>query len=184
MGIITYVTRGRSGWERLSEGHVEGFAGVERHAPGVGPLELLPAEVGTHLVEAVLAVVRFKFLPRLPDWVEGALRDAVEHGCLVPVARVRGEACQAEAGVSNTGTVPVVAAYSQGRGEAGSRAAGVVVLAKYPAHVDRQVEDFSPDGLYSLGCLLQISPGGGDVSGAQRLNASAIVREVGEEMVA
>src|SRR5215472_3700273 len=35
------MSRGQgSGWEGLSRGHVESFGGVERHALGVGPLEL------------------------------------------------------------------------------------------------------------------------------------------------
>jgi hypothetical protein len=44
--------------EGVSRGQVKGLAGAECHACGVGPAELLRAEVGAHLVEAVLAVAR------------------------------------------------------------------------------------------------------------------------------
>src|SRR6516225_4448503 len=122
--------------EGLSGSQVKSLAGAERHAPGVGSIELLLAEVGAHLVEAVPAVARLELLPRLFGWVERGLREAVEHGRPVPVARVRGQARQAEAGVGDTETVPVAAADPQGFVEAGSRAVRVVVLAPHPAHVD------------------------------------------------
>src|SRR6266516_590272 len=64
---------GRSGWEGLSGGQVEGLVGAEVHALGIGSLELFLAEVGAHLAEAVVAVARFKFLPRLSGWVEEGL---------------------------------------------------------------------------------------------------------------
>jgi len=76
--------------EGLSGSQVEGLIGADRHARGVGLLELLLAEVTAHLVEAVLAVVRFKLLPRLSGPVEEGLRDAMEYGRLAPVADVRG----------------------------------------------------------------------------------------------
>lgn len=63
----------------------------------MGSVELVLAEVGAHLAEAVPAIARFKLLPRLPSGVEEGLRDAVERGRPVPVARVRGQARQAEA---------------------------------------------------------------------------------------
>ncbi len=69
-------------------------------------LELLLAEVGAHLAEAVLAVVGLELLPRLSSWVKEGLRGAVERGRLVSVARVRGQARQAETGVGNAGTGP------------------------------------------------------------------------------
>ena len=37
---------------------------AERHALGVGSPGLLLAEVGAHLVEAIVAVARFELLPR------------------------------------------------------------------------------------------------------------------------
>jgi hypothetical protein len=46
----------------------------------VGLLELLLAEVGAHLAEAVLAVVGLELLPRLSSWVKEGLRGAVERG--------------------------------------------------------------------------------------------------------
>jgi len=78
----------------LSGDQVEGLAGAERHALGVGLVELLLAEVGAHLLQAVLAIERFKLLPWLPGWVDESLRDAVEHSRPVPVIRVRGQARQ------------------------------------------------------------------------------------------
>jgi len=74
----------RSGWEGSSGGEVQGLVGAECRAHGIGRLELLLAETGAHLGEAVLAVARFKLLPRLPGWVEEGLRDAVEHGRPAP----------------------------------------------------------------------------------------------------
>ena len=76
----------------LSGGEVQGLVGAECHAHGIGRLELLLTETGAHLGEAVLAVARFKLLPRLPGWVEEGLRDAVEPGRPAPVARVGGQA--------------------------------------------------------------------------------------------
>ena len=103
---------------------VEDLVRAERHASGVGSLELLRAEVGAHLVEAVLEVARFKFSPRLSSPVEEGLRSAVERSRAVPVASVRGQARQAEAGVGDTETIPVATADPQGCLEAGSRTSG------------------------------------------------------------
>jgi len=133
---------------------VEDLVRAERHASGVGSLELLRAEVGAHLVEAVLEIARFKFSPRLSSPVEEGLRSAVERSRAVPVASVRGQARQAEAGVGDTETIPVATADPQGCLEAGSRTVGVTVLAQHPAHVDRQVHGFAPDGPHSLCRLL------------------------------
>jgi hypothetical protein len=51
--------RSVSGGPGGSEGEVEGLVEAERLTLGVGAFELLLAEGGTHLVEAVMAVVRF-----------------------------------------------------------------------------------------------------------------------------
>jgi len=55
-------------------------------------LGLLLAQVSAPLVEAVLAVARFEFLPRLSGLVEDGLRGAVQQGRPVPVGRVGGQA--------------------------------------------------------------------------------------------
>ena len=169
---------GRSG------GQVEGLAGAERHAPCVGLLELLLAEMGAHLLDAVAAVARIGVIPRRPGRAEEGLGDAVEQGRPAPVARVGSQARQAEAGVGHAGTVPDAAADPQGCLEAGSRAVRVAVLAQHPAHVDRQAEAFEPDCLHSLCRLVQVSPGGGDVPGAQGVKAGVVVEVVGIQMVA
>ena len=58
--------RQRSGRARSSEGQVEGLLEAERHALGVGPLQLLIAQVRARLVQAVPAVARVELLPRNP----------------------------------------------------------------------------------------------------------------------
>jgi len=119
---------------------VEGLVEAECHALGVGLLELLLAEVGAHLVQAVPAVARFKRLPRCSRSVEEGLRGAVEHGGLAPVTRVRGQAGQAETGDGDTGTVPVAAADPQGCPEAGSRAVGSLYWRRtQPVRIDRSM---------------------------------------------
>lgn len=50
--------------EGFSGGQVEGLIGAERHALGVGLFELLSAEMGAHLVQAVASIGGFKVLPR------------------------------------------------------------------------------------------------------------------------
>jgi len=82
----------RLGRVGLTGGQVEGLVEAECHAPGVVLLGLLLAEVGAHLVEAVLAVARFQLLPCLPGSVEDCLRGAVQQGRPVPVGRVGGQA--------------------------------------------------------------------------------------------
>ena len=178
------MSRGKIRRGGLSGGQVECLIGAERHACGVGPVELLLAEVGAHLVQAVPAVACFKLLPRLPGPAEEGLRNAVEHGRPVPVTRIGGQARQAETGEGDTGTIPVAAAHPQGGLEAGSRAAGVAVLVQHPAHVDRQVDAFFPAGPHSLCRLLQVGSGGGDVAGAQGMNAGVVGQVIGNEVVA
>lgn len=68
------------------EGHVEGLLEAERGALGVDPVELLLAEVRTHLVEAVLAVARLALFPPLSGLVKKGLRGAVQLTGSVPVA--------------------------------------------------------------------------------------------------
>jgi hypothetical protein len=46
-----------------SEGQVKGLVDAERHALGVSPVGLLFAEARPDVVEAVLAIARFEFLP-------------------------------------------------------------------------------------------------------------------------
>jgi len=64
------------------------------------------------------------------------------------------------------------------------RAVGVVVLAQYPAHVDGQVGVFVPDCPHGLYRLVQMGPGGGDVTGAQGVDAGDGVQGLGNDMVA
>jgi len=59
-------------------------------------------EAGPHLVQAVLAVARLVFYPPMSGPVEKSLRGAVQLTGSVPVAQVRGETRQAEAGVGQT----------------------------------------------------------------------------------
>jgi hypothetical protein len=68
------------------EGHVEGLLEAERGAVGVGPAELLLAEVRTYLVQAVLAEARLAWFPPLSGPVKKGLRGAVQHRRSVPVA--------------------------------------------------------------------------------------------------
>ena len=91
-----------SGGPGGSEGEVEGLVDAECLALGVGALELLLAEGGTHLAEAVLAVAGFGLLPGFTGPVQKDLGDTVQLPGPVPVARVGGEACQAKAGVGQT----------------------------------------------------------------------------------
>ena len=75
----------------MLEGQVEGFLEVERHALGVGALQLLITQVRTRLVQAVPAVTRIEFLPRIARPVLKGLRDAVQRSRPVPVARATGQ---------------------------------------------------------------------------------------------
>ena len=93
--------RWRSGRARCWESQVEGLLKAERHTLGVGPLQLLIAQVRTRLVEAVLTVARIEFLPRTARPVNKRLRDAVQRSCPVPVARIAGQAGQAKAGLGH-----------------------------------------------------------------------------------
>jgi hypothetical protein len=68
--------RQRSGRTRSSEGQVEGLVEAERHALGVGPLQLLIAQARTRLGESVLRVPRVEFLPRTAHPVNECLRNA------------------------------------------------------------------------------------------------------------
>jgi hypothetical protein len=68
------------------EGHVEGLLEAECEAFGVDPVELLLAEVLTHLLEAVLAVARLALFPPLSGLVKKGLRGAVQLTGLAPVA--------------------------------------------------------------------------------------------------
>src|SRR5580658_11008125 len=98
--------RERSGRTRFRESQVEGLLQAERQALGVGPLQLLIAQVRTRLVQAVPAVTCGEFLPRIAGPVLKGLRDAVQRSCPVPVARITGQAGQA---VDGEGHVPVAA---------------------------------------------------------------------------
>ena len=83
----------------LAGGQGEGLVEAERRAFGVGPLELFLAEGGGHRVEAVPAVVRFGFWPWFSRAVKEGLRGAVKLCGPARVAQVRGDTCQAQAGV-------------------------------------------------------------------------------------
>jgi len=75
------MSGGKVSLEGFTRGQVEGLIGAECHALGVGLLELFLVQVGAHLGHGVLAVARFKLLPRLSDWAEEGLCGAVEHTC-------------------------------------------------------------------------------------------------------
>jgi hypothetical protein len=80
------------------------------------PPELLLVQVSEHAIQAVPAVACVQVLPRQPGPVLEGLRDAVQQGRPVPVARVRGQAGQTEAGGGELGVVPATAANPQGSG--------------------------------------------------------------------
>src|SRR5580692_3481796 len=121
------------------EGHVEGLLKAERRAVGVDQVELLLAEAGTYLVQAVLAVARLASLPLFSCLVEKGLRGAVQLAGPAPIAQVAGETCQAEAGVGQTGPAPVPAAYPQACHEHRPRTLRVTLPAQDLAQVDRHV---------------------------------------------
>jgi hypothetical protein len=77
-----------SGWRGLSRGEVDGLVEAERHALGIGPLELLIAQARTQLAEALPAVARLGFFPLFSCPVEEGLRGAVQLRGAVPVADV------------------------------------------------------------------------------------------------
>ncbi len=77
-----------------SECQVEGLIEAERHAFGVGPIRLLLAEGDTHLVETVIAIVRFGVLPLFSRSLKEGLCYTVELGGSLRVAEVRGDTCQ------------------------------------------------------------------------------------------
>src|SRR5262249_33431641 len=62
-GTKSRPKRSVSGGLGRSEGEVDGLVAAERLAVGVSTLELLLTEGGPHVAEAVMAVVRFGFLP-------------------------------------------------------------------------------------------------------------------------
>ena len=63
LGYLRRLKRSVSGGPGRSKGEVEGLIEAERLALGVGALELLLGEGGTHLIEAVVTVARFGLLP-------------------------------------------------------------------------------------------------------------------------
>lgn len=66
--------RERSGRACFRESQVEGLVEAERHALGVGSLQLLIPQVRPRLVQAVPAVTRVGFLPRIAGPVLKGLR--------------------------------------------------------------------------------------------------------------
>jgi hypothetical protein len=74
---------------------------------------LLPAEVRANLRAAFAAIPSFGILPGFAGPVEGGLRDAVEHAGARPLARVGGQAGQAEHGVGDAETLSAAAAHPQ-----------------------------------------------------------------------
>jgi len=113
--------------------------GAQRQAPGVVPFGLLLAEVRANLREAFAAIADFGLLPGFSGLVEGGLRDAVEYAGPRPLARIRGQARQAEHGVGDAEALAAAAAHPQRVLEGGPRAVVVAVLAPHPAQVDRHL---------------------------------------------
>ena len=68
------------------DGHFEGLLQAERGVLGEDPVQLLLAEVRTHLVRAGLAMVRLALFPPLPGPVKKGLHGVVQLTGPVPVA--------------------------------------------------------------------------------------------------
>ena len=115
--------------------------------------------------------------------VEKALRDTVQRPGPVPVAAISGQAGQAEAGASHVWAVPVAAADPQGRLEHGPRAVRVAVLAQHPAQVERHGGAFLPDRPRGSRRMFQVGPGGGEVAGAQGMDAGVVAQHIGDQVV-
>jgi hypothetical protein len=75
-------------------------------------VQLLLAEVRTHLVRAGLAMVRLALLPPLPGPVKKGLRGVLQLTGPMLVAWVGGQARQASAGVRHTRQLPGTASPS------------------------------------------------------------------------
>ena len=92
LSMTTLGFNGGSGQaEPAFPSQVEGLLKTERHALGVGPLQLRIAQVRAYLAEAVAAAARLNPLPRNARPVKKRLRDAVQHSCPAPVARIAGQ---------------------------------------------------------------------------------------------
>ena len=176
--------RERSGRARFREGQVEGLLEAERHALGVGPLQLLIAQVRTRLVQAVPAVTRIEILPRNARPVLKGLRDAVQRSCPVPVARIPGQAGQAEDGEGHVPVVAVPAADPQGGLERGPGAVEVSLRAQHVSPGSPAGGVLPSDLLRGLCRGFQVSPGGRDVPGVQCSSAGVVVQDGVGEMVA
>lgn len=130
---------------------------------GAGPLQLLLAQVCTGLVEEVLAVTRFGLFPRTARPVKERLRGAAQHGGLVPVARIPGQAGQAKDGAGHVGAVAVPAVDPQGGLKCGPGAGGVPFRALHPAQVRHHEGLRKSDLLPRLGGSFRVSPGSGEI---------------------
>jgi ATP-binding cassette subfamily B protein len=105
---------GPSGRSWPSESQVQSLVEAERHTRGAGLLQPLVAQVRTHLGEAVAAVARLNLRAgRAAGAVKQRLRGAVQRPRPVPLARISGQAGQAEDGVGHARVVAVPAADPQ-----------------------------------------------------------------------
>ena len=157
---------------------------AERHALGVGPVELLIAQARAYLGEAVLPVASFEVLPHFAGRVEKGLGDGVQRRGPVPVASIRGQARQAEAAAGATRLLSVSPAQAQARLEHGPRAVQVPLLAPHPAQIYQFVVAFRPDLPLGLSRLLQVRPGRRDIPSDQRVNGGVDMHEGVHELVA
>ncbi len=150
----------------------------------MGPLQLLIAQVRTGLVEAVPAVARVVLTPRNSRPVKQRLRGAVQDSCLVPVARIAGQARQVKAGAGHASAIPVPAAGPQGGLQYGPGTGQVPFRAQHPAQVRHHDRPLDSDLLPGFRGGFQVSPGGRDVPGGHGDSPGVVVQHGVDEMVA
>ncbi len=168
----------------MGESQVESLLQAERHALGVGPLQLFLAEMRTCLVQAVPAVTRGGYLPGIARPVLKGLRGAVQRGCPVPVARIAGQEGQAEEGAGHIPVVAVPAADPQGGLEGGPGAVEVCLGAQHKTQVRPDAGVLPSDLLRGLRGGFQVGPGGREVTGVYGSSAGVAVQHGVEEMLA
>jgi hypothetical protein len=140
--------------------------------------------VRARLVQAVPAVTHGGLLPRIARPVLKGLRDAVQRSRPVPLARIAGQEGQFEDGAGHVPGVAVPAADPQGGLDHGQGGVQVPLRAQHVTQVHRH-EDVLPSDLPRGLCGgFQVSPGGGDVPGAQGGSAGVVVQIAVSEIVA
>ena len=100
------VTRfGEERFELLGRCHARTLSGLSRQSsapcPGRSPVRTAPGRGAREPAQGFRGDTRFRLLPGFAGPVEGGLRDAVEHAGPRPLARIRGQARQAEHGVGD-----------------------------------------------------------------------------------